>query len=385
MNILGTVASQISGHLGALISGTKIYGTPKVNATNAGYGGFGYFDNKYTILTAVYSYNDTTKQTYYPDQFMTSTDGTTWTAQAVTGSPNFFYTGSLIYTGTHYVASSSTAGYIWYSTNGIAWTHKQVGGTFSFQALIWSGSGILALPDTGNTTQYFINSADPSGTWSTGSNMPAPAVNKTWYQNGKWFFTHGASQGFYYKTSISAGWTLGNLGAVDGDGIAGDGTNKLVITANSNSQIKYSSNNGTTWSTVTLTGTTNNSTARVTYEATSGNFVAFGNTYAYYSPDGATWTPVELPLSNAQNFGGFSGNGKIVISKDGYLATSSNGGVSWTNQTASANTGAPQNTTGNSVAYGNGTWVVKRGQNPDYVTGSSAQDAIIAYSTDFVN
>ena len=249
----------------------------------------------------------------------TSTDGKTWTRQALAGDGNGFYEPTL-WNGSNFVTVSSasigTAANVYTSPDGVIWTtgaSATIPGFSGFHhPIVWTGSGYLG---TGAGALQTQSSAD-FATWTAGlngANGPTDDLAVVSYLNGHY---------------LAAGPRLYV------------GTDEVI----------FESSDGLKWNQV-LTTSTSGELQALAYG--NGVYVAAGTAGdSYTSTDAKTWTAATLP-SSVQVSGLAFGNGTFVavgdsgsITRSGYVATSTDG-KTWTQQTLAA----PTNNWFTGVAY----------------------------------
>lgn len=232
----------------------------------------------------------------------TSTDsGTTWTQQAIAGNPWGLQTVSVSGDGTNMavVARGATSpnGFAYTSTNGGAtWTQRQW--NTGFTHLAGSRDG-----------QYLVASARTC--------------------------CAGANPGLFISTNAGASWSQVQYVNFFKASISDDGQKIFAVGANG---LVYSSNGGSSFSTISISGSVNNSWAGVGISGDGSTLVAVGGgTGLYVSTNaGATWTlrVSDVALADVD----LSTNGQSIIAGGNTpLTISTDGGATWTQQSTSRN------------------------------------------------
>lgn len=320
----------------------------------------------------------------------TSTDGTTWTSQAMTGLPSLsinasntrvFQTGSSCvrtaigdYTMQQNSGSYGTWGVVWCgarfiffgggasgyfvtatSTDGYTWsdTTSSVLGSTTV-----SPNNAVAFYRNGNncfikigTTNAQVYTSDGGVTWSamtTNSNFDSMNVGSTGnalYRNttdpAKILMSNSSLTGNTATISTNSGATFNTDITLPSlsyaySSIAWKGSTMLYCNYASNVSLKISTNNGTTFTSVLLPAGTLNSSGMVYADATRFYFFPASSGQVLTSTDGVTWTINTLPTTD----GGFSTyygtgiayfdtNKVIICDTQGNMALTTDGGVTW--------------------------------------------------------
>lgn len=141
---------------------------------------------------------------------------------------------------------------------------------------------------------------------------------------------------------IADGWLLITKPFAQALGVAYSGALKrFVVGSYSTAETAYSDDGGATWTTVAMpTGL-----QAVIWIPSQNQFVAFGPSVCYTSPDGITWTPRTI-AAVSWNSAAFSptlgsGQGRILVVGGNTFAYSDDSGVTWTAGTALTATNIP--------------------------------------------
>jgi len=250
-------------------------------------------------------------------------------------------------------ASSSDAGHIWTSPDGIAWTEQTSPAYEWFSDVLYAG---------GN---YFLI----GGKIVTSANGTA------------WNVVHSGTGwdiwGVAYGNGVYAAGTLTGDIIISSDGIrwaqptyypdvttivdmAYCPTNQRFVGAISNGLI-YSGDNGVTW----------NSHGFVPAESLNGLYYVHdrfigtcANGSLILSPYGINWSDYSTPSSASLQGATYGNNTFVVVGYGGEVVTSQDNGATWQVQTSVTSNNL------RSVAYGNGTFVAAGGSNGDVITST---------------
>jgi len=250
-------------------------------------------------------------------------------------------------------ASSSDAGHIWTSQNGITWTEQASPAYELFRDVLYAG---------GN---YFLI----GGKIVTSANGTA------------WNVVHGGTGwdiwGVAYGNGVYAAGTLTGDIIISSDGIrwaqptyypdvttivdmAYCPTNQRFVGAISNGLI-YSGDNGVTW----------NSHGFVPAESLNGLYYVHdrfigtcANGSLIFSPYGITWSDYSTASSASLQGATYGNNTFVVVGYGGEVVTSQDNGATWQVQTSVTSNNL------RSVADGNGTFVAAGGSNGDVITST---------------
>lgn len=278
-----------------------------------------------------------------------STNGDTWTltASGVTASLNDTSNGWVWYTSAGYYISSDGAntGSILYSTDLINWTSKVIDASAT---TIWSYGDVS--PSNGmwfaanNGRNAWINSGNPTGTFSSGSFAVNQPNALTWAGGSNWVCSFSASgpttQGIYQATSIGGSFTR-----ISGNVPYGIGRRKnagLLIGTQGGTQYYYSTNGGSGWNTSTgsyATGFAMDDDSSGT-SFTAPSYQSYINTYntgGSYSASSIGITGVKTQLGSVKLAASSSDPRVFHISPQTYIL-STNSGSSWTAKQAIAGT-----------------------------------------------
>ncbi len=106
------------------------------------------------------------------DSTYTSTDGKNWSLSKGPFTANESNFGSMVHTGTEFVATAK--GFLYYSKDGLDWARETNGTSWKWGSLFWNGKEIVALTDYGHR---FATSPD-GNIWTTSRDtLPEPMVD----------------------------------------------------------------------------------------------------------------------------------------------------------------------------------------------------------------
>ena len=226
-----------------------------------------------------------------------TTNGTTWTAETVTGVPVF-------------AAASTTAAHASPSTNSqytsasnTGWLRNKVGGNTEFMVFFCGARFLIIAPGTGATNHVASLSTD--GFTFGGDNTNAVLGSTT-------LVVSTAIQ--FYRNGNNCYLNVGTA-------------------------YRYSTDGGVTWAASTFAASPNPSTYMMQYNTTDPAKLIIktgeSSTTAYYSADsGATWS-ANRPLPNTNTNGGLYYKGSTVItsSLSNTISVSTDNGVTWATPT----------------------------------------------------
>jgi len=281
---------------------------------------------------------------------------------------------SIAYAGGYFVAVANS-GVTNYSADGLNWTAGAnvgsyswglaggtIGGTTYF--VVTFGANNASLSST-NTVKY---SSNHGVTWTTGTMPVADYWSGVAFFNNAFIAVAGGDGGFSTHTAISTNgttWTAGGaLPNLAWNNIAG-GTigatnywiaiNSSAVQSQTSNTAAYSTNNGTSWTSITLPNNVywsniayGNSTFVITAGGNfkQGSFSGSSDSTAAYSTNGTSFTSASL--SAASNWTGityYGGSFFVVSSSGGTTATVSTDGINWSSPTTAGYNGSLGNTT----------------------------------------
>jgi hypothetical protein len=255
---------------------------------------------------------------------LTSPDGVTWTRRDTSGAGDptlhdVFWTGTqLMAVGTAYSDAENSVGVVLYSADGVTWTRRDISASSSIETIAWSGQLFVATGYDSARAALVFTSAD-GVTWTRRS------------------LSHNLE---IYDTT----WGNGLFVAV---GYSSDNDQLSILT----------SVNGVTWTPRESGGTVYG----VTWS--HNQFVATGYDRILTSPDGITWTHVNVNVHNTLSSIVWTGQQWVAVGVGGTLLTSANR-TDWTRRDPAIVKGGLQGITSNGqqfVAVGyNGTLVTSR-------------------------
>lgn len=319
----------------------------------------------------------------------TSTNGTTWTSQAMTGLPTMsFNTGNIRVFGTGAGAYRTGAG---------DFTSQQSAGSYSCFGVVWCGARFILFAPGG--TNYVAAYSTDGYTWTSdatnilGSTTIAQGASVAFYRNGNnCFMKIGATGAKRYTTDGGVTWadvtastnfdsmSVGNTSStmyrnttdpakllmscssLTGNtctistnsgatfntditlpsmnytysAIAWKGSTMLYSNPQASANLIRSTDNGVTFTNVLLPPGTLSSMGFVCADANKFYFFPFYSGQILISTDGVTWTIGTLPTINGgfQTYYGsgiiaFDSNKVVITDSQGYLALTTDGGVTW--------------------------------------------------------
>ena len=310
--------------------------------------------------------------TWVPLFTFTPVNTNNFTSNVITRSSSSSWI-SIAYAGGYFVAVSNN-GVTSYSTDGLNWT---AGGTIPTYS--WGLAGGTIGATTYFVVTYGANVNSPSQTnqvyyssnhgvnWAAASMPSGDYWSGVAFANNAFIAVAGAESGSSTATAVSTNgttWTAGGTlpSSQPWNNIAGGtigATNYWIAISSSYAQglntaiAAYSTNNGTSWSSIVLPSTQywsniayGNSKFVITVGGNfkSGSFSGNGSTaVAAYSTNGTSFTSVSLP--SAQGWVGvtyYSGN---FVAISGNNTAISADGITWTTPTAVGSNGINANTT----------------------------------------
>jgi hypothetical protein len=236
----------------------------------------------------------------------TSTDAANWTLRAAGIGTNAV--NAVASNGTVTVITGET-GSRRYSTDGVTWSATTGAATSSSITLcIWANNQFVAMG-----SNYVAVSADGI-TWTAGT------ISQTNLYSIVWDPTHsvyivGSSVGGIYISSNGTTWSSVTISGMSTVSTLVTNGSRVVALSGVNRVAAYSDNGGTSWTTYTLP--TEGSITAAVYDGTQ--FIATGNNgVEITSLDGITW-------ANTQRFLIYDIANVFVVSQDNYLAVQGNG------------------------------------------------------------
>ena len=237
-----------------------------------------------------------------------------WTTSTITGGSNS--PKQAIYGASTWVLLTTSTTGLYSTNNGSSWSTMTLPGAYLWRGSFGNGYFVIVNP-VNSTTAYSTNGI----TWTSGGNLPFS------YSNTNTAYGTNGFVCFYYGSTSGA----------------------------------ISTNNGTSWSSITLPSSLY--WDGITYG--NGYYVGFGGwpsssynaSTGVYSNNGTTWTSMSLPSSSQWGECAYGNGTYVVISQvnTGTAAYSTNA-TTWTSTTLPFN--GLSNYTANSIAYGAGYFVV---------------------------
>lgn len=273
--------------------------------------------------------------TSYPDLVISSADGITWTQAYL---PLEAQWQGVAWNGSVFCAIAAFSAIAATSADGITWTQRTTGlGSLSSAITAKSGGNFVATAV--GTSPYSRYSADGI-TWSSG-NLPSGDWEDVAYCAGPDVFvviSGTAGQSSYYSSSTGATWVSNTLPSGVRFSICASSTKFFTATYNSN--IGHISTDGISWTEITLPNIRNWDSCYWT----GSHFVVLAEDpatatslqYVAYSTDGISWVEVALPLPTfgiqLNGYTAIAGNtNMIVVLADGNsFAYSSDDGLTYT-------------------------------------------------------
>jgi hypothetical protein len=250
--------------------------------------------------------------------------------------------------GFRFYAPTVSARTVYSSVNGFTWTTS---GNMNDAAVAWTGFAFgdeLAVFIAANRTVTATTIPEATGgATNRATALPAGAAWKGLAFGNNTFITVNTSttSSAVFKPRLGVDWTSGGaLPSAAAWNLVAFGNNTFVTVASGSTSGAYSTNNGTTWNSVTLpaTGTWTD------LKYYNGKFILIGSgaQHVYTSTDGQSWTTLTSVLPSAAAWSKLAwadtgGNGTwVAVPSSGTAAAySTNNGVTWTSSTlpASAN------------------------------------------------
>ncbi len=250
---------------------------------------------------------------------------------SITGAVEEFTVESGIPRGGRFVAvSGGTAGA--YSDNGTTWTSTTL--PSATWTSIANGDGRFVAVATGSTTSAY---SDDGITWTTGGSMPSTYSWSSVVWTGTKFLAiaeGGQTASSTDGTTWAPAGTLPITGTAYKDLVYGKGKLVAIDGASGTTVGAISSNEGTTWSAVTLPAGTWTS---ITFG--KNLFIAVGESSASYaySQDGTTWSTGTLPSTFGTAPKVAYGQGLFFVVQQGSAtAATSEDGTNWTGRSLSS-------------------------------------------------
>jgi photosystem II stability/assembly factor-like uncharacterized protein len=250
--------------------------------------------------------------------------------------------------------SSSDAGHIWTSLNGVGWTEQSSPAYEWFFDTFYAGGkyflvGGKIITSTNVTDWSIVHGGTGWDIWSVA------------YGNG--VYAAGTMTGEIIISSDGIRWTQPTTypdvtTIVD---MAYCPTNQRFIGAISDGTLLYSSDNGDTWNTHAFSSPVYLSGLSYIHDRFIG---AGSNGTLITSPDGITWSTITTPSTKTLQGAAYGNNTFVIVGSGGEVVTSQNDGTTWVVQT-------PVTTDVlYGVAYGNGTFVATGGYSGDVITSA---------------
>jgi hypothetical protein len=229
----------------------------------------------------------------------------------------------------NYVAVG-VSGAVWFSSDGISWQGRLIGGQIAWQSVAWSGSSFVVVGFSES-----IASSPDGVTWTRSPDLSFGSWNKIIWGNG--FFLLVGPAGRIFTSPNGTSWTARTSNTVRQlTDIAWSGSR--YVAGGDGGAVVYS-DDGVTWVNPANFLTTGMSCHGLTWSPTLGKFYMViylsPNARVYSSPDGITWT---LDYTHPSGLGGLYDiyfiNGALYICGEfGYIGTSLDG-VNWTQRTS---------------------------------------------------
>lgn len=246
----------------------------------------------------------------------------------------------IVWTGTYFFAISDRSDLSGaYSVDGVNWSSRTL--PFIPISLGWNGSVLCIIEEAAGAGRT-ATSKDGGTTWTTGGSI-TPGYYEKIVWNGTKFCTVGLGYtGTALRYAVSSDgvtWATGTIEALSSyqvRALAWNGT--LFALAAYNSNVGYTSTDGTTWTARTLSATAN--WIGMVWTGSVFSLIA-GNTsnVAATSADGITWTARTLPSSDTWHAIAWSGSTLCILARNSGVAkaATSPDGINWTAQTMPAN------------------------------------------------
>lgn len=270
--------------------------------------------------------------------------------------------------------------------DGVNWTNRSLPYDAELNAIATDGAGtIVAVGSDNSLGRYFLVSTDGGSTWTTPAITQTGAYSSVTYGGG--LFAAVGSSGTIAHAIITSPdgitWTTRtNPASAQYDSVAyGNG---MFVAARGN-RVTYSAD-GTTWSTLTVSGM---NLISVTFG--NGTFVgvepAASTNAAWTSTNGTSWTERVTPNTGSPTWTKVAYGNSLFVAvagggSSGRVMTSPDG-TTWTLRTT------PGTTIWNGIAYGNGLWVAVGNSgavmtSPDGTTWTARAAAHVNHLSDVV-
>jgi hypothetical protein len=262
----------------------------------------------------------------------TSTDNITWTRGRMITYPgtavfmSFFCTGG---SASYYVAggvqtdSGSVQTQLLYtSTDGRSWTLRNSSFGTSYLRAVASNGTVTVITGTAGARRYSTDGIGATWTATTGA-ATAGTIGYCIWANSQF-----VSLGDNYVAISSDGitWTAGTITITSASSLVWDSAHSVYIAGGAAGAIRISSN-GTTWSSVTISGM-----GTVTTLVTNGSRVVAmsgaSRVAAYSDNGGSTWTTYTLPSEQSTTAAVYDGSKFIAVGNNGPELTSTDG-ITW--------------------------------------------------------
>jgi hypothetical protein len=311
-----------------------------------------------------------------------SSNGIDWTLRSSSVPSMVRVNSKIIYTAAGYYVAicNSPRTTIMYSTDLVTWSTKVFAGT-SFTDLDTDGTNI-AMFDSTSQNLYYINSTNPTGSWTQGSVSYGGTASLDYW--GTHWYTVGDSVTTIRRASSITGSLTTVHNQASGNGFGGrvvanskSSPSMFVTKENTTGNVLYSSN-GSSWSLASGTNLVAGQTVSV--DTSTGYFYCLKSDYSTvsYTTNGSSWTSVAANVSPYPV--SVAAGGGVALCVGSGISRSTNNGSSWTNlNTTYGNPyGLPRG-----IAYGGGRWVVNISESFFYPDGTVATNGPkIGYSTD---
>ncbi len=236
---------------------------------------------------------------------------------------------SVIWTGSQLVAVGDS-GTILTSPDGIAWTKRNSGTPYDLMSVAWSGSLLVAVGYGMFSSQAFppIIVTSPDGvTWTTRSTGPTTVgLNSVAWSGSKFFAVGNGSSACGISSPDGITWTFIPASSLPCNSRAVTWMGTMWVSAG-NGQI-HTSADGTSW---TLRHTTGSSFDAVVWNG-SRVVAVDRRSFAYSSTDGISWDSVKITTGSTV-WGSLLWTGSQFLAGSSHEVFSSPDGLAWTYRT----------------------------------------------------
>lgn len=233
------------------------------------------------------------------------------------------------------VGSPAAPGQLVYSLDGGAtWSDASITGIGATAEPAYIDiAGNILFVGTNSTTLFWTTLNADTGAPTTWNSVTLPvAMTDVYVQNPQAIYFCAAAGAIYRTTDITIAPTLLDSGGTDNFSRI-SGQDETIVAVGANGRVYRSTNNGTTWATVTAPANTTLNYVIVLGAKDIRTGGANGNSYHTLNA-GATWATDGLPLTGGTVQDGIAATREVLwlsytLSSVAYLLTSLDGGATW--------------------------------------------------------